>query len=126
MNKDFPERKHLKRIPVWLPPDKRVVYFVITCCADRRQVFTTALAVKITLECLIKCAGATEWNVPQICFMPDHVHLMILPMCDREQELSNVMQRWKSSSKQRPTGQDSKVISGNLNSSIGFCVRMKA
>ena len=33
--------------------------------------------------------------------MPDHVHLMLLPMRERDQRLSSVMQRWKSSSKQR-------------------------
>ena len=33
--------------------------------------------------------------------MPDHVHLMLQPMREREQQLSNLIQRWKSSSKQR-------------------------
>lgn len=101
MDKDLPERKHLTRIPVWLPSDQRVLYFVTVCCTDRRTIFSTSLAVKIALESLIKCAAATDWNVPQICFMPDHVHLMTLPMQEREQKLSRVMQRWKSSSKQR-------------------------
>ena len=101
MHKDLTVRKHLKRIPVWIPSDRRVVYFVTACCADRRKVFADAPAVKTALESLIKCADTTDWNVPQICFMPDHVHLMMLPMHEREQKLSNVMQRWKSSSKQR-------------------------
>jgi len=33
--------------------------------------------------------------------MPDHVHLIALPTRDREQKLSGLIQRWKSSSKQR-------------------------
>lgn len=33
--------------------------------------------------------------------MPDHVHLVMAPESDRNQSLSPVMQRWKSSSKQR-------------------------
>ncbi|MEE9368463.1 MAG: transposase [Pontiella sp.] len=101
MSDKLPERNHLKRIPVWIPSDQRVIYFVTACCLDRRKVFTSDSAVKITLESLIKCATATEWHVPQICFMPDHVHLMLLPMREREQKLSLLMQRWKSSSKQR-------------------------
>ena len=40
----------------------------------------------------------------QICFMPDHVHMMISPAQDREQPLSKIIQRWKSSSKQRLNG----------------------
>jgi putative transposase len=101
MNKDLPTRKHLKRIPVWIPTNQRVVYFVTACCADRRKIFGNTQAVKIALESLIKCADATDWNAPQICFMPDHVHLIMMPMHEREQSLSKLMQRWKSSSKQR-------------------------
>jgi len=33
--------------------------------------------------------------------MPDHVHLVLFPKKDREQKISKLMQRWKSSSKQR-------------------------
>lgn len=101
MCKELPERKHLRRIPVWIPDDQRVIYFVSACCAGRRPVFTQETAVKIVLESLIKCAESTAWNVPQICIMPDHVHLMLLPMEEREQKLSRFMQRWKSSCKQR-------------------------
>jgi REP element-mobilizing transposase RayT len=101
MDKDFPDRKHLKRIPVWIPDHQVVIYFVTACCADRITIFTDPLAVKIALQSLIKSADAADWQVPQVCFMPDHVHLMLLPMSTREQRLSSVMQRWKSSSKQR-------------------------
>ena len=101
MSNELPDRKHLKRIPVWIPSDQSVIYFVTVCCESRRKVFTNDLAVKITLESLIKCAAATEWNIWQICFMPDHVHFVVAPMKDREQKLSKLMQRWKSSSKQR-------------------------
>ena len=33
--------------------------------------------------------------------MPDHVHLLTTPLSDRDQKLSRLIQRWKSSSKQR-------------------------
>ena len=101
MSDKTPDRRHLKRIPVWLPSNQRVIYFVTACCNHRRKIFTSDIAVKIALESLIKCMHATEWDVPQICFMPDHVHLMMLPMRERDQKLSAFMQRWKSSSKQR-------------------------
>ncbi len=101
MSKDLPNRGHLKRIPVWIPQTHSVIYFVTACCANRRKIFVAPLSVGIALHSLIKCTDASDWNVPQICFMPDHVHLMLLPMREREQRLSNVMQRWKSSTKQR-------------------------
>ena len=96
-----PVRKHLRRIPVWIPDSQSVVYFVTTCCAHRRAIFKEPLAVKIAVESLLKSTEAACWRVPQICFMPDHVHLMLLPQADREQKLSRMIQRWKSSSKQR-------------------------
>jgi REP element-mobilizing transposase RayT len=101
MKNELPDRKHLKRIPVWIPSSQSVVYFVTVCCADRRIVFNNDHSVQIALESLIKCTKATEWNVLQTCFMPDHVHLMVSPIIEREQKLSKLMQRWKSSSKQR-------------------------
>ena len=101
MCNELPDREHLKRIPVWLPSHQRVVYFVTVCCFNRRNVFNTDHAVKIALESLLNCADATDWKVWQICFMPDHVHLMMSPLSGREQPLSKIMQRWKSSSKQR-------------------------
>ena len=101
MTNNLPIRKHLTRIPVWIPDHQSVIYFVTACCAGRRKVFTTHSAVRIAIESLIKCAQAAEWRAPLVCFMPDHVHLMLLPMRERDQRLSSVMQRWKSSSKQR-------------------------
>ena len=101
MPTELPERTHLKRIPVWIPSGQSVIYFVTACCAERREVFSDNFAVDIALESLLKCAAATNWNILQICFMPDHVHLLAAPTSDREQKLSRLMQRWKSSSKQR-------------------------
>jgi REP element-mobilizing transposase RayT len=101
MPNELPERNHLKRIPVWIPSDQRVIYFVTVCCAGRRNVFCNDLTVKTALESLTQSADTTGWNILQLCFMPDHVHLMVAPVQEREQKLSNLIQRWKSSSKQR-------------------------
>jgi len=101
MSSELPDRKHLKRIPIWIPSNQSVIYFVTVCCAGHRQVFCNDFAVKTALESLVKCAQATGWNISQVCFMPDHVHLMVSPLQDREQKLSNLIQRWKTSSTQR-------------------------
>jgi REP element-mobilizing transposase RayT len=101
MATEQPDRKHLKRIPVWIPSSQTVIYFVTVCCADRRPIFYDSNSVAIALESLIKAAQSTDWSVWQVCFMPDHVHLMLSPMTDRDQRLSKMIQRWKSSSKQR-------------------------
>jgi putative transposase len=101
----FPNRKHLKRIPVWLPADHRVIYFVSTCCANRRRIFEETRWVNIANESLDTYARKTEWNVHHVCFMPDHVHLFVSPMQDREQKLSRFMQCWKSSVTQRMRSQ---------------------
>ncbi len=97
----MPTREHLKRIPVWIPSDQSVIYFVTTCCAERRPLFTRHEAVRVALASLLQAAERTTWLVRQVCFMPDHVHLMVSPSKDRDQSLSNVMQRWKASSTQR-------------------------
>jgi REP element-mobilizing transposase RayT len=101
MPNELPERKHLTRIPVWIPSNQRVVYFVTGCCVDRRKVFIDDCSVRTALGSLMKCASATEWDIMKVCFMPDHVHLMVSPVREREQKLSKLIQRWKSSSKQR-------------------------
>lgn len=97
----LPDHKHLRRIPVWIPSDQAVIYFVTVCCANRRPIFREPSAVQIAVRSLIDCARRTAWHVSQICMMPDHVHLMLSPANEREQSLSKVIQRWKSSSKQR-------------------------
>lgn len=91
------KRKHLTRIPVWLPLDKPVVYFVTVCCADRRKVFAGDEVVQIGAEYLQRIETRLSWVVAKVCFMPDHVHLLLSPMREREQSISQFMQRWKTS-----------------------------
>ena len=78
-----------------------MIYFVTVCCARRRRIFADKGSIRVALQSLVKSADTTDWQVPQVCFMPDHVHLMLMPMIERHQSLSKLMQRWKSSSKQR-------------------------
>ncbi len=92
----FPQRRHLSRIPVWLPLDQPVVYFVTACCANRRAVFVAADAVRIGAECLQRIEVRQNWIVSNVCFIPDHVHLLLSPAQDRNQSLSDFMRAWKS------------------------------
>jgi len=101
MPNELPDRKHLKRIPVWSPSSQSIIYFVTVCCSDRRQVFISDIAVIIALESLLKGAEAAEWKILQVCFMPDHIHLHVAPLSDREQKRPKLIQRRKSSGKQR-------------------------
>ena len=93
----LPNRQHLSRIPVWLPADAPVTYFVTACCAERQRLFTDPATVQIAVESLQRIEARLGWLVEQICFMPDHVHLLLVPQGDRHQLLSQFMQRWKTS-----------------------------
>jgi REP element-mobilizing transposase RayT len=94
---ELPKRKHLTRIPVWLPLDAPVIYFVTACCSNRRAVFGNAVSVRLAAESLQRIGTRLGWSVAKACFMPDHVHLLLSPMREREQSVSQFMQRWKTS-----------------------------
>jgi REP element-mobilizing transposase RayT len=93
---DLPKRRHLHRIPVWLPLHSPVVYFVTACCLNRRHIFVSDDAVRVAIECLRRCEGGHGWMVSQVCLMPDHVHLLVAPAREREQSLAPFVQAWKS------------------------------
>lgn len=93
---ELPKRKHLTRIPVWLPAEQPVVYFVTACCAERRRVFADPAPARLAVKCLQRTERNLGWKVWQACVMPDHVHLLLSPMQDREQPLAKFVQAWKS------------------------------
>ena len=109
--KSHPQRKHLQRIPVWLPLDQDVVYLLTACCARRCKVFVRAETVRVGAECLERIAKRQAWKIWRVCFMPDHVHLLLSPMKEREQSLSDFMRSWKSCVvlRLRQIGMESKV-----------------
>jgi putative transposase len=73
---------HPPRIPVWLPDEQRVVYFITFCVAGRLPV----LADDQTFAAFRTAVGAaSSWNVIAAILMPDHVHLLAAPT---ERELS--------------------------------------
>ncbi len=84
---------HPPRIPVWLPWDQRVVYF-LTFCVARRECVLDNDAVFEALQAAI--SRLTKWNVIAGVLMPDHVHLLIAPK-DREEAVGNAagaLKRW--------------------------------
>ena len=91
----FPQRKHLKRIPVWLPDELPVIYHVTVGCAWRRRLFVERKHVHLAVECLQRADSQHAWNVWNSCFMPDHVHLLLSPTRSREQPLAAFVQAWK-------------------------------
>jgi len=98
-SREAQRRKHLRRIPVWLPERQPVVYFLTVCCASKRRIFTEKSAVRIAASSLIRIGKRYCWQIHNVCFMPDHVHIHMLlsPIGDRERSLSAFVQAWKSS-----------------------------
>jgi putative transposase len=72
----------LPRLPeIRLPWENRIIYFVTFCAQDRRKV----LANSETFD-TIKTATAQlrKWHVLAAVIMPDHVHLIVSPVENRE------------------------------------------
>jgi len=72
------------------------MYLVTACCARRCKVFVLAETVRVGAECLEHIAKRQAWKILKVCFMPDHAHLLLSPMKEREQSLSDFMRAWKS------------------------------
>jgi putative transposase len=84
---------HPPRIPVWLPPDKPVVYFVTICVQNRRPVLATQEAFAALQKTM---ANLDRWWVFAAILMPDHAHFLVAPR-EREIPLGNfsaTVKRW--------------------------------
>jgi REP-associated tyrosine transposase len=66
---------HPPRIPVWLPWDQDVVYFITFCVAGRHKVLANPAAFTALQEAI---TDLTSWTVAGV-LMPDHVHLLAAP-----------------------------------------------
>jgi REP element-mobilizing transposase RayT len=84
--------KHLQRIPIWLPADRAVVYFVTCCTHQRRPILANPEA-----DAAIRAAWERlpQWQVGRYVIMPDHVHFFVSPL-DREGDLSRYIQAFRS------------------------------
>jgi len=85
---------HPSRIPVWLPWETSVIYFVTICTVDRKAV----LANQETFRAFKFAASKLrDWRVLSAIFMPDHVHVIVAPIKNREAKLgdfSAALKRW--------------------------------
>jgi REP element-mobilizing transposase RayT len=81
------------RIPVWLPLDQPVIYFVTWCVHNRRPV----LANDGALTAFQNAVGRlTRWRVIAAILMTDHLHALACPLGREEpvSEFSALMKRW--------------------------------
>jgi REP element-mobilizing transposase RayT len=85
---------HPPRIPVWLRWDQLVIYFVTICVANRKPV----LANREAFNAFKLAASKLEhWHVLAAILMPDHLHVLVAPMKEREAKLGNfsaALKRW--------------------------------
>jgi REP element-mobilizing transposase RayT len=85
---------HLPRVPVWLRWEQSVIYFVTLCVANRQAV----LANQEALDALKIAAEKLEhWKVLAAVLMPDHLHVIVTPVSDRDANISNcsaALKRW--------------------------------
>ena len=84
---------HPPRIPVWLPLDKPVVYFVTFCVQDRQPVLANP---RVLMAVRLAVARLEHWWLYAAIVMPDHLHVLAAP-ADREMavgNLSGALKRW--------------------------------
>ena len=77
---------HPPRVPVWLPLEQRVIYFVTICVANRRQVVANEAASKAFKVAVGKL---DKWKVLAAMLMPDHLHVIAAPINNRATRVGN-------------------------------------
>ena len=85
---------HPPRIPVWLAWEQSVIYFVTICTADRK-----AVLANLETFCAFKFAASKlqDWHVLAAIVMPDHLHIIVTPIKNREANVGNfsaALKRW--------------------------------
>jgi REP element-mobilizing transposase RayT len=77
---------HPPRIPVSLAWEKSVIYFVTICTANRKAV----IANPETFRAFKFAASKLQyWQVLAAIIMPDHLHIIVAPIKNREAKLGN-------------------------------------
>ncbi len=85
---------HPPRIPVLLPAEKTVVYFLTLCVDGREHVLANAAAMSAFQKVVKRLEG--RWIIPCATLMPDHLHFIAIPH-EREAsigDLSAAIKRW--------------------------------
>jgi REP element-mobilizing transposase RayT len=83
---------HLKRIPVLLPLEHGVIYFVTCCTASRQQLLANPTAHEAIRSAWQRLPA---WRIGRYVVMPDHVHFFVSPL-ERESDLSRCVQAFRS------------------------------
>jgi REP element-mobilizing transposase RayT len=79
------------RIPVMLPWQCKVIYFITICITPRCRTFANDAAWKAVCQTLNRL---DKWNTYCIMIMPDHVHLLTAPL-DRELSVTAFLKWFK-------------------------------
>jgi putative transposase len=80
------------RIPNWLPWGKSTIYFVTFCVAGRKPVLANDPAWQV---CRSVFKRLDQWTILSALAMPDHLHLLIAPVFDREASISEFTKWFK-------------------------------
>lgn len=81
-----------------LGPDSyrgRHAYFLTLCANERRKILAERLLLEGVLPVLLASCGSHPFNVNAYCFMPDHLHLVVIGESDSS-SLPRFMQAFKS------------------------------
>jgi REP element-mobilizing transposase RayT len=85
---------HPPRIPVWLPDEQTVIYFVTICVSERRPVLANECASNAFK---IAASKLKQWKALAAVLMPDHLHVIVTPTEDRDARIgdfSAAIKRW--------------------------------
>jgi hypothetical protein len=77
---------HPPRIPVWLPDEQSVIYFVTICVADRKPVLANDHAFDAFK---IAASKLKHWKVLAAVLMPDHLYVIAAPTEDRDAQIGD-------------------------------------
>ncbi|MCC6414828.1 MAG: transposase [Opitutaceae bacterium] len=88
----MPDRDHLPRLTqVW---QRHPLYFITTCCAQRRKILTTPTASPILTNAWKAAPSLHGWFVGRYVIMPDHVHFFARPGPNAKR-LTAFLRNWK-------------------------------
>src|SRR4029077_10988954 len=73
----------------------RHAYFLTLCANERRRILANAALVESLVPILRTVCGSHSFNVNAYCFMPDHLHLVVIGESDAS-SLPRFMQAFKS------------------------------
>jgi len=90
------QHKHLHRLPVTLPHEVGIIYFVTCCTDERRKLFMDEGAIRLVINEISKSRELLEWLVGGVVVMPDHVHLFCSPPDRYDHDLSRFIGAWRS------------------------------